>query len=182
MVDLTCLDSGCIIVDAGASTGAFIRDIKAKLANPIIYAIEPSKGNIIDLMKILGIAIVNAALVSKTRPTYMTFYAKTGLPEWGSVNTIHKSRKGIEYQVFTTTIDRILAMIPKDRNIDYLKMDIEGSEQEVVDDLTPETAKRILQISMELHEVAPKGMIQKLEKLGYEVTFRNGELYGRQKL
>jgi FkbM family methyltransferase len=181
MVDLTVLNSGCIIIDAGASTGAFIRDIKEKLANPIIYAIEPSSGNMNNLMEINGLVLINAALVGKGRPEYMTFYEKTGLPEWGSVNTIHKSRKGREYPVPTITIDRILSII-HDGHIDYLKMDIEGSEQEVILDLTPETAKRIHQISMELHNVSVKAMTSKLESLGYETTFKTGELYGRQRI
>jgi len=181
LVDLQMLGNEPIIVDAGASTGAFIKDIREKVKNPKIYAIEPCKNNQLELVTFKRLTIFDAALVGKHRPETMTFYEKSGLPEWGNVNNLYPNRKGSQYEVFTITIDKILSVVDAG-HIDYLKMDIEGSEEEVIYDLTPQTAKRISQISMELHGVSFVKMTDLLQSLGYQTTYKNGELYGRQKL
>jgi FkbM family methyltransferase len=181
LVDLTLLDSGCIIVDAGASTGAFIRDIKARVSNPIIYAIEPGKKNFYELHSSFltsktTIVFIEAALVGKNRGDSMTFYDKGSLREWGNVNNLYASRPGKQYSVNTISLERLSAILPGGR-ISYLKMDIEGSEEEVVEDMTEETAKKIHQISMELHEVSHVKMAEKLAKIGYHTIYKGGELY-----
>jgi FkbM family methyltransferase len=181
LVDLTHLDSGSVIVDAGASTGAFINDIKQRVSNPIIYAIEPSKENFRELQgKFLTtkttIIFIESALVGSHCDKKMTFYAKHGLPEWGNVNNLYASRPGKIYEINTIDLNRLLSIIPNGK-IDYLKMDIEGSELEVVEDITEEIAKNIHQISMELHGVSHEKMSLKLARLGYHTIYKNGELY-----
>jgi FkbM family methyltransferase len=175
------LKSGSVIVDAGASTGAFIRDIKARVSNPIIYAIEPNKKNFKELHNAFlttktTILFIEAALVGKSHKEPMTFYAKHGLPEWGNVNNLYPSRPGEQYDVTVISLERLLTILPGGK-IDYLKMDIEGSEAEIVEDMTEETAKKIHQISMELHNVSHVKMALKLSRLGYHTIYKNGELY-----
>lgn len=167
--------NGSVIVDAGASTGAFIKDIRTRVRNPIIYAIEPDRDNIQKLVYLLHIVLINSALVGKDRGKEITYYHKFGLPEWGNVNNLYPGRNGEKYPVKTINIDDLLFSIGRD--IDYLKMDIEGSEEEVVFDLTEETAKRIKQISMELHGISHVKMSNKLERLGYKTIYKDGEMY-----
>jgi hypothetical protein len=53
---------------------------------------------------------------------------------------------------------------------DYLKLDCEGAEHEIVASMTPATARRIAQITMELHKVPgfdAQTLKERLEQLGY---------------
>ena len=105
--------------------------------------------------------------------------------QWNNVLGNHKHKMKdrndvelIEYQVETMTIEDIFKIDGIDE-IDYFKMDIEGSEYEVIDSLTQELATKIKQISMELHDNSKNAALeQKLKDLGYSTkVFEHNELY-----
>jgi FkbM family methyltransferase len=99
---------------------------------------------------------------------------------WGSVNGLYSEYTGRmvdSYEVRAVGLKELLAeTLILDETIDLLKMDVEGSEEEIISDMTEEYAKRIRQITMEIHS-GRQAITTKLEGLGYKVKFENGELY-----
>lgn len=183
LVNLELFPEQPIIIDAGTCQCNFIDDIYKWTEDPYFIAIEPNRSNIQaikerDDEKIL---LIEAALVGSTEPKVMNFDEFAGLPEWGNVTGLYKTRKHKTYKVETLDLRELLAFVPT-HTIDLLKMDIEGCEHAVIQDMTKEQAKRIIQITMEVHN-GLQGMLTKLEWLGYDAKFENGELYAvRQEL
>lgn len=179
LVDFSVIPEDGLFIDAGACQGNFIRDIQANIENPRIFALEPNQSNIANFINtfagVSGIALVKNALVGSGEPKVMKFAEFDGLPEWGNVSGLYSSRKHKTYDVRTITIRDLLDVMPNGI-IHHLKMDIEGCEHGVVNDLTVDDAKRIQQISMEVHN-GLQGMVKHLEKIGYHTQFENGELY-----
>jgi hypothetical protein len=65
---------------------------------------------------------------------------------------------------------------------DYLKLDCEGAEHDIVASLTADVANRISQITLELHKVEskdPARLAQKLSELGYSRVGRHRLSYYR---
>ncbi len=173
-----------MIIDAGACQGNFIDDMYKWSETPFFFAIEPSSTNAMVLHKKYqhnDIILIEAALVGSNEPKVMKFNEFEGLPEWGNVTGLYESRKHVTYEVETLDLKELLGMIPNE-TIHLLKMDIEGNEHGVVADMTRQQAKRIQQITMEVHS-GLQAMQGKLEWLGYNAKFENGELYAvRQEL
>lgn len=174
-------DEGGVFIDAGACEGNFINEIFKLTDHPHIFALEPNKHNFrLIEPKYRGydrLYFFEVALVGSDEPKKMRFadFTKVGLPEWGNVTGLYENRMPYHYDVHTMDIKELLSIIPNGI-IHHLKMDIEGCEHKVVNDLTVDDAKRIQQISMEVHN-GLQGMLVHLEEIGYDAKFENGELY-----
>ncbi|MGR3301863.1 MAG: FkbM family methyltransferase [Candidatus Scalindua sp.] len=179
LIDLSILPDNPVIIDAGACVGHTVRHLQSHIKDPSIFAIEPNTANIKELKQIEGIVVVEAALVAEKEPREMRFYEIERLPEWGNVTNLYTNKKHKSYLVETISLKALLATIPLE-TIHYLKMDIEGSEWDVVKDMDAETVERIEQLSMELH-VHPIEITKRLELLGYKTFKEKGELYAVRK-
>ena len=171
--------SGFSIIDAGANVGCFIERIREMHISSHIIAIEASTTNINILLKkkYENVSIMHKALVGNVTKPSVIFTEVKGLLEWGSATDIneHRSRtngKRIKYEVETISLKDIVT-----ENIDYLKMDIEGSETDVINTLTKDLAKRIFQISFETHNNDEEFLKDKLIDLGYDVFVMSGEIF-----
>lgn len=154
LVNLDMLPDDAVIIDAGACVGEFIKDIQEHIKSPYIFAIEPNKENIKKLKPfflsdnpILGV-VIPATLVGAKEKNEMKFYEIEKLREWGNVTNIYTNKKHKSYMVATINLKALLDTIPL-KTIHYLKMDIEGSEWDVVNDMNEDTAKRIKQMSID---------------------------------
>ena len=178
IVDFSIIPENGVFIDAGACQGNFIDDILEHVKNPIIYGLEPNRDNFrLITEKYKGnrnIGITKSALVGSKEPRFMQFAQFEGLPEWGNVSGLYGSRKHKVYDVQTISIRTVLDTVFH-KVIHHLKMDIEGCEHKVIADLTEDDARRIQQISLEVHN-GLQGMVEHLEKIGYDVKFENGEL------
>jgi FkbM family methyltransferase len=189
LVDLELFPEKPLIVDAGAGWGKFNESLSSyifeynKMMNPYFFAIEPNKSNQETLKEAdyPDTVIIEAALVGSEDPKAMDFVQFKGLRGWGNVNGLYATRPVQDkYKVRTIDLKELLAGIPCEI-IDLLKMDIEGSECKVMADMTKEYAKRIRQITMEIHS-GRREITTKLEGLGYKVKFENGELYANNSI
>lgn len=174
-INLDMLPDDAVIIDAGACVGGFIEDISSHVKNPQIWAIEPNE-NHKNRISMLAQFPIMAALVGEKEPPEMLFYEKDNLPEWGNVTNLYSSKKGKTYKVRTISLGNLLSTYIIHEKIHYLKMDIEGSEWDVVKDMNKDTAGRIEQISMEIHSHGID-IANKLESLGYKTFLESGELY-----
>ncbi len=179
LVDFSIIPDNGVFIDAGACQGNFIDEILKHAVTPHIYALEPNRDNyrLVEgaYRSYRQAHFFKKALVGSKDPKRMEFAQFEGLPEWGNVTGLYSGRKHVKYEVQTMTIRELLDIIPP-CDIEHLKMDIEGCEHGVVADLTKEDAKRIKQISMEVHN-GLQNMVEHLESIGYNTQFDNGELY-----
>ena len=197
MIDFEKIPEDAIIIDGGVCQGEFIDELNSRfdISSFTIIGFEPSTTNI-DFVKnkfknFENIHLEDKAIVGKSFPDTINFYEYrgAGLEEWGNVMGLYqdsaKNRNAtqVEYAVETITIEKIFDLY-NITHIDYLKMDIEGTEFNLVETLTQETANKINQLSMEVHEdpedakKSKEALMNNLIKLGFEVHFERGELYG----
>jgi len=150
-----------VIIDAGACMGKYIEAISKRIKGCKIVAIECDRDHIEVLREknYSNVTLCEKALIGYNQKEKMVYHKYVGLPYSGSVGfekTYIKDRlsrkfKGIErYEVETFGINDIFSEFGIDR-IDYLKMNIEGAERDVLAAMTEETASRIDQISVSIH-------------------------------
>jgi FkbM family methyltransferase len=152
------LRPGDTVIDVGANIGCFAI-LAAQMVGPSgrVFAIEPDAStfeqlvrnvhineitNIVPLKMAVGATRGSTQLHSASNRLFSSIYS--------SVNS--QPIKGIDQEVEVTTIAQLMI----EHNIascEYLKLDCEGAEHDIVQTLTPEIAGRILQITLELHKV-----------------------------
>lgn len=178
-----------VIIDAGANQGNFIKNVVGLFENPRFIAVECQKGImpvLIKNVKDINCEVVEAALVGLKRRLSFTEIVggeKSGetyrYNEWGNIydyNTpANKNIVKKNYSVNGITLSEIFDTYKLDR-VDYLKMDIEGAEQEVIENLDKSVADKISQISLEFH--SNKNLkndisiiINKLTYFGFKIEF-----------
>lgn len=177
--------SGLPIIDAGANIGEFIDVVREFGIMSKIIAIEPCKSNINILLKknYDNVEIVGAALVGENNNDVVVFSEIENRNQWGSITNINeigpraaRARKMRKYKVKSVKLGDIVKS-----PIDYLKMDIEGEETEVINSLSQELAAKIKQVSLEIHNNDADALDEKLKELGYETQILNGEIFGIRK-
>ena len=192
-IDLRRIDDNSIIIDAGACFGLFIEALRKKpeASKCRVIALECDRDNAkaLERKKFLNLKICKRALVGQSSAKNTLFYQYVGLPGWGSTinrRVWHKKCKEVrKYEVGTVRINDIFKDLSIE-HIDFLKMDIEGAEMEVLDTMTRKTASKITQLSVEVHKPPlqeSRPVFKKmLERLGYKAQIVGVDVvYGIQK-
>jgi len=192
-VDLDYIDDNSVVIDAGACFGRFIEALRKnpEASKCRVIALECNRDNV-DILrskKIVNVKIYKRALVGQKTLKNVLFYQYVGLPGWGSTIDRHvrhpKCKETRKYKVKALRINDIFNDLSLD-HIDFLKMDIEGTEMEVLDTMTQKTASRIKQLSAEIHkdplEQSRPIFKKMMERLGYKAQIIGGDaVYGIQK-
>jgi FkbM family methyltransferase len=164
------IDMSGTIVDAGANVGFFTLFAKEKGARKI-YSIEPDPLPYYYLHKNFSsdpsITLVNKAMGATSDMVLFNMYLKASV---GS--TLNKySDPQEKYSIFVESITvPILLLIEPEINL--LKLDIEGAEVEVIEQLTD--FSKINQLFIEFHDY-PKTIADKLIAKGYQVEYRHSD-------
>jgi FkbM family methyltransferase len=156
------------IVDAGAHAGFFT--IYARGLNPLvkIIALEPEPANLEALEKHLkinnieNVEVLDKALAGKSGRRNLLIS-----PDSHNHSLVDKA-DGLPHIV----VDTISIAESLNRSISLLKMDIEGGEFEIIENLDRETAEKIGAIILEYHdskERTHKTLDAKLRELGFGV-------------
>jgi FkbM family methyltransferase len=170
-----------IVIDVGAHIGAF-SVIAAKSASEV-FAFEPDQGNCQmlkknkELNKLSNVHIFNMAISGYSGYRNMYFYSdgSTGshsLYDAGKAAVVRK-------RVQTISIDDIIKRERLPR-VDFLKLDCEGAEHEILRTMSPETAVKIIGIAMETHGLKGEACIDipaRLQRLGFEVRVEHNGAY-----
>jgi FkbM family methyltransferase len=159
------------VIDAGANVGLFTwlaKDNKAKR----VYSIEPDRHTFFYLEKNFrtdpSIILINKAMTGNENGT--KFYYSIG-------NSVANTTKEnlltdyIEDYVPTITLNSILKI---EDTINLVKLDIEGSEFEVFDNLSITDFEKINQFFIEFHDI-PTTLKNKLISNGFTVEYRNSD-------
>jgi len=165
-----------VIVDAGACCGEYsrwLRDVQAYCGK--LYMFEPAHNNLSDLASIVDdrTFLIPYALIGRGGWVVNDFaeYKESREMEsvgnlWGRIDSISIEEPTI-YSVPAVPINEIFQFL-RIPQIDYLKMDIEGLEGDVINAMSHNTAKRIKQMSIEIHpKVSPDQIMETLKSLGY---------------
>ena len=121
-----------VIIDAGANIGLSSVYLAEKYPDAKIYAIEPDSSNFIQLLenvaKYKNVIPINAGLWHKS---CMLNVYDCGLGEWG-IQVSDKEMEGKKLsEIHAISIDDLIKKYNL-KNIDFLKLDIEGSEKNVL--------------------------------------------------
>lgn len=182
-INLEKLNDDSIIVEAGAAQGRTIEELRQfeQTKECKIFAIECNKDNIKILRdkEFHNVTICEKALVGQNNSNNTIFYQHVGLFQWGNIfkprGRKHSKFKGIkEYQVKTLKINDIFLVLGIDK-IDFLKLDIEGSEKEVMDTMSEETASKIGQLHLAHYfplNVENEYFEKILKRLGFEIKIK----------
>jgi len=134
-----------VIIDCGSNIGMSILYFKKYFPGAKITAFEPNPGAFLLLQKNIScnglkdITAVNAALTDKE--TMVSFYVeKDDDFSLGSSLTNRLQVKGKEQEKITVRGVKLSSYV--DTSVDLLKIDIEGSEQEVLEELDKEDKLR----------------------------------------
>ena len=180
------------VIDAGSSYGEFV-DAWKKMFPDLrtnIVCLEPSRharGVFSKTHSGPGIYLFDNALTGET-PGEVEFVEYLGSKgkyhQWGNCEALYGNKvpaqiKRNRYSVSTTNLSCIMNSPACVGCIDYLKMDIEGSEHSVIMNLDRETSDRITQMSFELHRPGDREeILKKLKRLGFGTIIEEGmEVY-----
>ena len=183
------LPPGGTVIDVGANIGCFTI-LAARQVGPTgrVIAIEPDEGsfhqlernlelnrlrNVTPLRLALGGGEGRITLYNGAGTLFSSIYPKVdGRRVYG---------QGRSQEVQMTTLEAMM----KEEHInrcEYLKMDCEGAEYDILRSMTQELAGRIHQITMEVHRVPrgdPAEIGQNLDRLGYTCVHQDGVSYYR---
>lgn len=174
-----------VVVDVGANIGAFT--IFAAQWAKKVFAFEPEPEN----FRLLCSNIELNGLKNVT-PLRMAIAKKRGKQEFYIAKRQHSGSHSFflrdyekKIEVKTLSIEELidqesLAMI------DFLKLDCEGSEVNIIKNLSLETAKKIKQIAIEFHQIddySAEDMMRKLTMLAFDVRSgqKKGYIFAKQK-
>jgi FkbM family methyltransferase len=179
------LSRGDAVIDVGANIGCFTL-FAARNVGPQgrVIAIEPDGETYAQLNRnlqtngICNVVPLRAALAGQAgavslRSCPNSLYSSL----YGEVDG--RCNEGAVQEVPAMTIDQIMDNAGLER-CQFLKMDCEGAEHEVIRAMSAATAARIGQIGMELHDLAgcdSGATVQRLQEFGFRCQRRNALYY-----
>jgi len=167
-----------IIIDIGAHVGYFTLYAAKRASNGKILSFEPTKESFSILKKNIEInnfqnTIIENVGVTKVAKKTILFVDN----KYSIANTLYNNGKNLEKEeIQTTTLHDICEKYDL-KKIDFLKMDCEGAEFEIILNTPPEVLKKIQKITAEIHEEMVPHKIEELiillEKNGFTVNVKN---------
>jgi|SRR5579859_580657 len=163
------------IMDIGANVGVSALML-SQIPNARVTCFEPDPGNCallrqnLELNGITNTRVIQAAVSSVDGTTdFQTDEESTG----GYVARESITAKDRNIKVRAMTLQRALAECGGPA-IDLLKCDCEGGEYDIIEQVTPELADRIRNLSIEVHDLDQKRNLQSisahLSALGYQLS------------
>jgi len=145
-----------VIVDAGANVGLFTCWAASSNSHSTVFAIEPSPANLARLHAHVRsnhlddrVTVIPAALSGTAATVYLSDQASASQMH----HVLDQPAPGTT-PVRALTLRELLAAIPAS-TIDFLKMDIEGSEYPVLLSTSAGDLRGVRRISVEYHEPRP---------------------------
>jgi len=178
------MKNGDIVVDLGANVGVF--SVLASRIAKRVYAYEPVDENYACLEK-----NVKQNNIGNLVPVKKAVYNKEGemeinISKFSIGNSLFSNDTMVGTQkVKTATLESIMRENCLDR-IDFLKMDIEGAEYEVLYSTPDDVFNKIERITMEYHEredgKKPSEMMEFLKRRGFMALMdrKNSKIYAKR--
>jgi FkbM family methyltransferase len=171
---------GDVIVDAGANVGLFSIQIARQNRRCRVIALEPFGEN----FKYLQANVARARLANVTchETALGAAFAKGHMQAVGTRSLDHVLRVDSSAASETAVVPLSgLFDLVRAQEIDFLKVDIEGSERDVFAAATPELLARIKRIGMEYHDQIVPGTLELLRSVlqpTHELIIRPSHMEG----
>lgn len=159
------------VIDLGACRGEFINEIDNMYNVKKAILVEPNPTNFNQLINKENYVLYNN-LISHNEGEIITFWEDPNSPYNGS--TIFNYFNGIKHEITSITLEKII----EDNNIEYidiLKIDIEGSEYELLENIDSGILDKVCQITVEFHDfidpnlkLKTKQILSRIESFGFE--------------
>ena len=171
------IKKGDVVVDIGAHIGIFTLYAAHHAKNGKIYSFEPAEDNFrllkenIRINNFRNVEVFNKAVGGK-KGKLIFFVSQTRNKGQNSMYKLGESQKEI-------TVDKISFrdFLKKLEKIDFLKMDCEGAEYDILLSLNKTELNKIKKISMEYHNYEGRSgeeIREFLEKKGFRVVLNKG--------
>ncbi len=168
---------GSVVLDVGANIGAF--SVAAGRRAAVVYALEPVGANFEILRR--NIELNQAGNVVAERLAMSSENGECEMSVAGVYSSIHFRRANTKLEkVRTVTLESFL----DERGItqlDYLKMDCEGAEWDIILKSPPDVLARIKHIEMEFHNINektdPRFLQEHLSLAGFHSTASSGDRF-----
>jgi len=174
-----------IVFDIGANIGAFSMLAAHYAKNGMVYSFEPEKESFgllkenVDLNNFKNIELINKAVSNKTGIS--NFYISNTN---AGGHSLYSSRADKKITIPTISFEEFIEK-NKIKKIDFLKMDCEGCEYDILYNCSNETFKKIKYISMETHKIEGKSkaieMAEFLRMKGFMVIREDEFIYAENK-
>ncbi len=179
---------GDIVVDAGARIGTFTAKISSAVGNEgRVIAIEPEPHNFACLQKnIKANRLKNVVAIQKmlwSRTDHPSLYLSGNAAAHSAYFDEFYGSTGESIRVEAESLDNILTEL-RIESVDFVKMDIEGSEIEALDGMN-KTLESVVQLAIAAYHPV-KGrlthpiIIPRLEQLGFKTTYAEGIVQARR--
>jgi FkbM family methyltransferase len=172
-----------IVVDIGAHKGYFSVFASYEAKKGKVFAFEPFKKNYdalnanIRLNKRKNIKAYNLGIAGSKKN--IVLYANAG--NAGGMSVVadwFKKEKNVEsHKISCISLQDVFSLC-KIKQIDYLKVDCEGGEYDILLNAKPATMKKVHKIGMEFHQIGKLkvGLLEKfLKQNGYRIRIYNHE-------
>ena len=170
-------DSEHHIIDIGANVGVTAL-LLSQIPKAKITCYEPDPGNCrhlrrnIELNKISNVKVIQAAVTSVNgTEEFQTDEESTG----GHIVRGRSATKGHKIKVSSTTLQSAVVQCSSDV-IALLKCDCEGGEYDIIQQITPDLASRIRNVTVEIHDLDQTRNLHMisahLSSLGYRLSCR----------
>ena len=140
-----------IVLDIGANTGVFT--VWAALHGAFVHAYEPCRTTYENLLMNVKMNGLETRVCARNMGLWSQA-CRLPLYYWpadpGGHSLVENSRRDSE-DVLCTTFDELMTHI---KTVDFLKMDVEGSEQELLTYVSDDILDRISAMSVEIHSPA----------------------------
>lgn len=178
-------DANSVIVDLGANKGEFASLFSKTYSFQKMILVEANPSLIADIEQNIGatqnVAVLNAVIGTSDQEEAVFFISDahdaSSINEDFSKGTFAKNSfntNAIKQRMLT--LESLMEEYAIDK-IDFLKVDIEGAEWDLIESFTPALCDKIDQISVEFHDFygeqfRPKSekCIKKLKDMGYQFT------------
>lgn len=160
-----------VIIDLGACRGEFINEINKFYNVKKAILVEPNPSNFRHLIQEENYVLYNNLISNKEGETF-TFWEDPNSPYNGS--TLFNYFNGIKHEIKSISLDNII----KENQIDYidiLKIDIEGSEYDLLENISSDILDKVKQITVEFHDfIDPnlksktKNILSRIESFGFK--------------
>jgi FkbM family methyltransferase len=173
------------IIDLGACVGDFSNKFIGEYPSSKVVLIEANKNNFQNIQKLEQFEVINAA-VALIDGDIIDFFEDANVKENGSSVFQYFTENLIKHSIPTISIKNIIKIfnLKKDESIDLMKVDIEGSEYELLLKADEEDLLKIKQISVEFHDFIDKSLesknkevINRLADIGFSMVFHAGMEY-----
>ena len=185
-IDVDLLDNNPFVLDFGACQGRFTSEMLYIRPGAFVFAYEPSRRNFDKLKKTKGLlAAFRCAVVGKGYPPLVSFIEYCVKDKSNMLRGFVKGKKAEikEYPQKTTLVKtvEINTILNRFNALDYVKMDIEGCEYNLVESITDSNFKKISQLSIELHGTNHYKIKEIIAANGFSIIENGKEIFCKRK-